>query len=40
MSKLYSTAQVPDYKDKSVMHNYEPGLVEKLAKSRDPKELE
>lgn len=40
METIYSSAAVPDYKDKSVKHNYEPGLVTKMAESTDPEELE
>ena len=40
MGKIYSTAKVPDYKDKSKLFSLEPELEEVLAESRDPRELE
>ena len=40
MVTIYSTAKVPDYKDKSKLLSLEPEIVEVLAESRDPRELE
>jgi len=40
MSKIYSTAKVPDFKDKSKMLSLDPELSMILAKSRDHEELE
>ena len=40
MSKIYSTAKVPDFNDESKFVSLEPELTERLAESRDPKELE
>ena len=40
MVKIYSTAKVLDFKDKSKMLSLEPALEEVLAESRDPMELE
>ena len=40
MSKIYSTAKVPAYKDKSEMLSLDPGIAEVFAKSTDSKELE
>ncbi len=34
MAKIYSTAKVPAYKDKSKMLSLEPGLTEAMANSR------
>ena len=40
MAKIYSTAKVPAYQDKSKMLSLDPGITEALAKSTDPMELE
>ena len=40
MAKIYSTAKVPDYKDRSKKLSLDPGITEALAKSTDPRELE
>ena len=40
MAKIYSTAKVPAYEDKSKKLSLDPGITEALAKSTDPKELE
>ncbi len=40
MEKIYSTAKVPSYKDKSKKLSLDPGITKILAESRDPKELE
>ena len=40
MAKIYSTAKVPSYENKSKKLSLDPGITEALAKSRDPKELE
>jgi len=40
MAKIYSTAKVPAYEDKSKKLSLDPGVTEALAKSTDPKELE
>ena len=40
MAKIYSTAKVPAYEDKSKMLSLDPGITEVLAKSTDPEELE
>ena len=40
MAKIYSTAKVPDYNDRSKKLSFEPGITEVLAKSTDPRELE
>ena len=40
MAKIYSTAKVPSYEDKSKMLSLDPGIEEAYAKSTDPKELE
>lgn len=39
MAKIYSTAKVPSYKDRSKLFSLEPELKEVLANSRDPEEL-
>ena len=40
MAKIYSTAKVPAYENKSKKLSLDPGITEALAKSTDPKELE
>ena len=40
MEKIYSTAKVPDYKDKSKKVSLEPEITLTMGKSRDPDELE
>ena len=40
MAKIYSTAKVPGYKDRSKKLSLDPGITEALAKSTDPRELE
>ena len=40
MEKIYSTAKVADYKDKSKLVSYEPEIVLRFGESRDPDELE
>ena len=40
MEKIYSTAKVPDYKDKSKKVSLEPEITLIMGKSRDPDELE
>ena len=40
MNKIYSTAKVPSYRDKSVMMAMDPDIREVTATSRDPDELE
>ena len=40
MEKIYSTAKVPDYKDKSKKVALEPDITLTMGKSRDPDELE
>ncbi len=40
MAKIYSTAQVPAYKDRSKLYSLEPEITLALAESRDPGELE
>ena len=40
MSKIYSTAKVPDFNDESKSLSLEPDLSLLLAESRDPRELE
>ena len=40
MSKIYSTAKVPDFNDESKFFSLEPEITLRLAESRDPKELE
>ena len=40
MNKIYSTAKVPSYQDKSKMMSMDPDIREITATSRDPDELE
>ena len=40
MAKIYSTAKVPGYKDRSKRLSLDPGITEALATSTDPGELE
>ena len=40
MAKIYSTAKVPGYKDRSKKFSLDPEITEALAKSTDPRELE
>ena len=40
MSKIYSTAKVPSYKDKTKMMSLDPDIRDAVAKSTDPEELE
>ena len=40
MNKIYSTAKVPGYQDKSKMMSMDPDIREITATSRDPNELE
>jgi hypothetical protein len=40
MAKIYSTAKVPMYKDKSKMASLDPEITQILAESRNPEELE
>ena len=40
MKKTYSIAKVPSYKDKDKLERLDPEITERLAKSRDPDELE
>ena len=40
MEKIYSTAKVADYKDKSKKVSLEPEITLLMGKSRDPEELE
>ena len=40
MEKIYSTAKVPDYKNKSKKVSLEPEITLIMGKSRDPDELE
>ena len=40
MEKIYSTAKVQDFKDKSKVVSLEPEITLRMAESRNPKELE
>ena len=40
MEKIYSTAKVPNFKDKSKLVSLEPEITLRMGESRDPQELE